>query len=81
MKKKKLLEVTLLDNGRAELHLDFDKEDEMECRRLASCILSLMGVSETFADIVCLCGSIFLNKEDDVKELTAKAIKSASKMN
>lgn len=79
MAKKKVLEITLHDNGRSEVHLDV--RGELEGQRLMAAILTIMTQSDLFAEIVNACAEIFVNSQEEVKEAARKSIDAAMKAN
>ena len=77
--KKKVLEITLHDDGRAECHLG--EMEGMEIKRLTSALLTLMSRSEEFAGIMSFCAAFYARHEELVDKETEKAIAAAQKVN
>ena len=81
MAKKKILEMILHDNGRAELHCDINERDDLEIGRVAGGILTLMAKDEMFRALVGLCWDIYSSNPQIVEDLTEEAVRKAMEAN
>ena len=79
MAKKKILEITLHDNGRSELFLDMDENNELEVRRIMACIFSLMDARPSFATLVEFCADIYRDDPELIGRAAKEARESAMK--
>ena len=79
MAKKKVLEITLHDNGRSEVHLNVG--GHLDGQRLMAAFLSIMAQSDDFAYMVTTCANIFGESLEKVKEAVKKSIDAAMKTN
>ena len=79
MAEKKVLEITLHDNGREECYLA--EMEGMEIKRLTSALLTLMSRGGGFAEIISFCAAFYAQHEGLVDKKTKEAIAAAQKVN